>query len=147
MPIKQLETIFWRNCVDHLCAIFFSLRFYTPLFKPKWPYFNQILKPYICDIAGYSLNDLFSKVITPLNFDPSNQILLLFYPLILSFIFVIKFGPESIPGVSTVASLLKMYLRELPEPIFSSRLYPAFMEVAGKQVTHSARLRFLQGYQ
>eukprot|EP01147_Barroeca_monosierra_P009329 gene9329-1596_t len=55
------------------------------------------------------------------------------------------FGPESIPGVSTVASLLKMYLRELPEPIFSSRLYPAFMEVAGKQVTHSARLRFLQG--
>ncbi|EGD82456.1 hypothetical protein PTSG_03106 [Salpingoeca rosetta] len=52
---------------------------------------------------------------------------------------------DAVPNVSTVASLLKAYLRELPEPLFTSDLYPMFMEAAGKQVTHAARLRFLQG--
>lgn len=49
------------------------------------------------------------------------------------------------PNISSVAALLKLYLRELPEPVFTSELYPAIMEAAGKQSSHAARIRFLEG--
>eukprot|EP00730_Choanoeca_flexa_P001893 TRINITY_DN10829_c0_g1_i2.p1 TRINITY_DN10829_c0_g1~~TRINITY_DN10829_c0_g1_i2.p1 ORF type:complete len:687 (+),score=138.30 TRINITY_DN10829_c0_g1_i2:119-2179(+) len=51
----------------------------------------------------------------------------------------------SAPTIASVASLLKQYLRALPEPLITAALYPAFMQAAGAQETQDHRLRFLQG--
>ena len=34
--------------------------------------------------------------------------------------------------IHAVAGLLKLYLRDLPEPLFTDDLYPAFVEANGK---------------
>eukprot|EP00045_Choanoeca_perplexa_P016342 m.219388 g.219388 ORF g.219388 m.219388 type:complete len:680 (+) comp17232_c0_seq3:135-2174(+) len=54
-------------------------------------------------------------------------------------------SPAAAPTIASVASLLKQYLRELPEPLITAALYPAFMRAAGEQETQDHRLRFLQG--
>ena len=35
--------------------------------------------------------------------------------------------------IHAVAGLLKMYLRDLPEPLFTDELYPKFVEANGKR--------------
>lgn len=35
--------------------------------------------------------------------------------------------------INAIAGTLKLYFRELPEPLLTDRLYPAFMEGIGEQ--------------
>eukprot|EP00055_Hartaetosiga_balthica_P012322 m.59414 g.59414 ORF g.59414 m.59414 type:complete len:671 (-) comp7908_c0_seq3:267-2279(-) len=57
----------------------------------------------------------------------------------------VKVGPDQAPKVSAVASLLKLYLRELPEQIFTEHLYDAFLSFASDLLTHEKRISGLQG--
>ena len=49
------------------------------------------------------------------------------------------------PNISSVATLLKLYFRELPEPLFTSHLYPLFMEAASPALTEDLRIQFFRG--
>ena len=49
------------------------------------------------------------------------------------------------PNVSFLTTLLKLYFRELPEPLFTSHLYPSFMEAASAPVSEDTRLHYFAG--
>lgn len=38
--------------------------------------------------------------------------------------------------INAIAGTLKLYFRELPEPLLTDRLYPAFMEGIGEALGH-----------
>lgn len=53
--------------------------------------------------------------------------------------------------INAIAGTLKLYFRELPEPLLTDRLYPAFMEGIGKtfspeRVRLSSLVLFFQFY-
>eukprot|EP00053_Salpingoeca_punica_P013297 m.119930 g.119930 ORF g.119930 m.119930 type:complete len:697 (+) comp16165_c1_seq1:111-2201(+) len=50
-----------------------------------------------------------------------------------------------VPNISSVAALLKLYFRELPEPLFTSALYPSFIAAALATTTDEVRRRFFVG--
>ena len=51
----------------------------------------------------------------------------------------------TIPNVSYLTTLLKLYFRELPEPLFTSHLYPAFMEAASPSLPEELRMQYFAG--
>ena len=40
---------------------------------------------------------------------------------------------------------MKLYFRDLPEPLFTSHLYPSFMEATNPALSDEARRRFFAG--
>eukprot|EP00049_Salpingoeca_infusionum_P008205 m.133442 g.133442 ORF g.133442 m.133442 type:complete len:678 (-) comp13944_c3_seq1:367-2400(-) len=60
-------------------------------------------------------------------------------------IYLADIGPDTAPNISSVAALLKAYLRELPDPLFTSNFYSAFVALADEQTSCRQRIRSLQG--
>lgn len=54
-------------------------------------------------------------------------------------------GPKTAPNVTATASLLKLYLREMPEPLFTEELHTAFSAGMSYQLPDAARVRFCAG--
>eukprot|EP00911_Craspedida_sp_UC1_P002334 UC1_evm1s1756 len=55
---------------------------------------------------------------------------------------LISVGPETVPNVTASASLLKLYLRELPVPLLTPAAYDAFAESTSSGLPGAARARF-----